>query len=138
MTIVSVGSFRKHLQKYAEFVFVSAPHLLVSASHLHSQCDSPLTNDSNTNDSTERSWWFNSDDHTFKGTNKNGPAFGFDESVHLLEDAWQTLGPFHGILGFSQGACLVGLICSLSCRGCRSDLYSQFKESFSILHISDS
>lgn len=120
MAIVSVGSFRKHLQTYAEFVFVSAPHLHPSENK--SQCDRPLTNDSSSNESTERSWWFNRDDHTFKGTNKNGPAFGFDESVHLLEEAWQTLGPFHGILGFSQGACLVGLICSLSSRGCRSDL----------------
>lgn len=123
MATVHVGSFRKHLQKYAEFVFVSAPHI-VHTSDSESQRDGSLTNDSSSNDSTDRSWWFNKDDNTFKGTNKNGPAFGFDESIQLLEEAWQTLGPFHGILGFSQGACLVGLICSLSSRGCRSNLCS--------------
>lgn len=64
----------------------------------------------------EKGWWFNSDDRTFKGTNRNGPAFGFDESLRFVEDAWQTNGPFHGILGFSQGACFVGLICSLAMR----------------------
>lgn len=121
MAIVSVGSFRKHLQKYAEFVFVSAPHLL------HPTESEIQSDESNSKESTERSWWFNKEDDTFKGTNKNGPAFGFDESVHLLEEFWQTLGPFHGILGFSQGACLVGLICSLSSRGCRFDLYSYRK-----------
>lgn len=67
--------------------------------------------------SDARSWWFNSDDRTFKGTNKNGPAFGFDDSIRALEQAWQVLGPFQGILGFSQGACLVGLVCNLSMRG---------------------
>lgn len=32
-------------------------------------------------DDDSRSWWFNSDDRTFKGTNKNGPAYGFDDSI---------------------------------------------------------
>lgn len=66
---------------------------------------------------TERSWWFNVDNQTFKGTNKNGPAYGFDVSLHYVEEVWRTQGPFHGLLGFSQGACFVGLICSLSMRG---------------------
>lgn len=65
----------------------------------------------------ERAWWFNSEDRTFKGTNKNGPAYGFDETIRAVEQAWKLLGPFHGILGFSQGASLVGLICNLSMRG---------------------
>lgn len=68
-------------------------------------------------DRSERSWWFNKDDNSFKGTNKNGPAFGFDESLHLIENVWKTQGPFQGLLGFSQGACFAGLICSLSARG---------------------
>lgn len=73
--------------------------------------------------SDARSWWFNSDDRTFKGTNKNGPAFGFDDSIRALEQAWQVLGPFQGILGFSQGACLVGLVCNLSMRGSKQDTF---------------
>lgn len=76
-------------------------------------------NDTSTDESNSdaRSWWFNSDDRTFKGTNKNGPAYGYDDSIRALEQAWQVLGPFQGILGFSQGACLVGLVCNLSMRG---------------------
>lgn len=113
-----IGSFRKHVQKYAEFVFVSAPHVVQSTDTVIDGKTNGVSEDNKSeNESTEKSWWFNSDDHTFKGTNKNGPAFGFDESIHLVEEAWQTLGPFHGILGFSQGACFAALICSLSARG---------------------
>lgn len=122
------GSFRKHVQKYAEFVFVAAPHVIADDSD-SSDADlaSPSSSDdrSNSGDAkangvqkdTDRSWWFNKEDNSFKGTNKNGPAYGFDVSLRLVEEVWQTQGPFQGILGFSQGACFVGLICNLSMRG---------------------
>lgn len=76
---------------------------------------------------SDRSWWFNKDDGTFKGTNKNGPAFGFDQSLRLVEKAWEEQGPFHGLLGFSQGACFVGLLCNLSMRGSKSDQKNIYK-----------
>lgn len=53
---------------------------------------------------------------SFKGTNKNGPAIGFEDSLRLVEKTWKE-GDFHGLLGFSQGACFAGLLCSLSERG---------------------
>ncbi|EDW67700.2 esterase GA18864 isoform X2 [Drosophila virilis] len=62
----------------------------------------------------QRSWWANKDDGTFKGTNKSGPAYGFQESLRVVEEAWKSQGPFQGLLGFSQGACFVGLICGLA------------------------
>ncbi|XP_034130656.1 esterase GA18864 [Drosophila guanche] len=97
-----LGSFRKFTSKYAEFVFISAPHI---AAPLESAAE-PVPQ--------QRSWWANKDDGTFKGTNKGGPAFGFQESLRLVEEAWKTQGPFQGLLGFSQGACFVGLICGLA------------------------
>ncbi|XP_022210718.2 esterase GA18864 [Drosophila obscura] len=99
-----LGSFRKFASKYAEFVFISAPHI---AAPLESAAE-PLPVPE------QRSWWANKDDGTFKGTNKGGPAFGFQESLRLVEEAWKTQGPFQGLLGFSQGACFVGLICGLA------------------------
>lgn len=127
MVFPSTGAFRKHLQKYAEFVFLTAPHSVHSVNgeaskqsntiqHIEDS-DTKTTIDPDESNDDARSWWFNSDDHTFKGTNKNGPAYGFDDSIRALEQAWQMLGPFQGILGFSQGACLVGLVCNLSMRG---------------------
>ncbi|KAI8117407.1 UPF0483 protein [Lucilia cuprina] len=97
-----LGSFRKHVNKYAEFVFIDAPHKA-----------KPLEEGGEIQPD-QLSWWFNKDDGSFKGTNKNGPAFGFQESLKLVEETWKTQGPFQGLLGFSQGACFVGLICGLA------------------------
>lgn len=99
-----LGSLRKFINKYAELVFVTAPHV---APPLEAGAEP---------DPTQRSWWFNKDDGSFKGTNKNGPAFGFEESLKLVEKVWKE-EECSGLLGFSQGACFVGLLCDLSARG---------------------
>lgn len=102
-----LGSFRKHVGKYAEFVFLNAPHMA-----------KPMEEGAEPQPD-QLSWWFNKDDGSFKGTNKNGPAFGFQESLKLVEDTWKNQGPFQGLLGFSQGACFVGLICGLAKKKCK-------------------
>lgn len=119
-TLFAIGSVRKHLHKYAEFMFISAPHDVQIPADEISESTLPSNSDESTSENEEReekSWWFNSDNQTFKGTNRNGPAFGFDTSLFMVEEAWRLLGPFHGLMGFSQGACFVGLICSLAARG---------------------
>lgn len=128
--LIISGSFRKHVNKYAEFVFITAPHnvTIPAASADNSSMSSDSAEDDGNNSKVsddnasgegdnQRSWWSNKDDGTFKGTNKNGPAFGFNDSLRAVEEAWQTQGPFQGLLGFSQGACFVGLLCNLSTRG---------------------
>ncbi|XP_037045164.1 esterase AGAP003155 isoform X2 [Bradysia coprophila] len=104
-------SFRKVVSKFADLTFLSATHTAPPIDENHTDYD-PLT---------QKSWWFNKDEldaqnRSFKGTNKNGPAFGFEESLRLVEKTWKE-GEFHGLLGFSQGACFVGLLASLSERG---------------------
>lgn len=114
---VRKGVVRKHLKSYAELIFITAPHDVPV--EVVDDCES-TSNDSSPPieiDDTEKSWWFNSEDRTFNGTNINGPAFGFDISLKMVEEAWRTLGPFHGLLGFSQGGCFAGMICSLANRG---------------------
>ncbi|KAL9694256.1 hypothetical protein quinque_013541 [Culex quinquefasciatus] len=102
-----LGSLRKFINKYAELVFVTAPHV------------APTMEAGAEADPTQRSWWFNKDDGTFKGTNKNGPAVGFEQSLKLVEKVWRE-EQCSGLLGFSQGACFVGLLCDLSARGMTS------------------
>lgn len=102
-----LGSLRKFISKYAELVFVTAPHV---APPMEAGAEA---------DPTQRSWWFNKDDGTFKGTNKNGPAVGFEQSLKLVERVWRE-EQCSGLLGFSQGACFVGLLCDLSARGMTS------------------
>jgi len=95
------GSFRKFTKNYANFHYIDAPHLA-----------KPF-NDEDEQVEEQRSWWFNKDDKSFKGTNQSGPAFGFEESLKVVEDAWKS-GDYQGLMGFSQGACFISLICSLS------------------------
>ncbi|XP_055538560.1 esterase AAEL000016 [Wyeomyia smithii] len=102
-----LGSFRKFISKYAELVFVTAPHIAPPL---------PDSDPGTESDPAQRSWWFNKDDGTFKGTNKNGPAVGFEESLKLVEKTWKA-EQCCGLLGFSQGACFAGLLCDLSARG---------------------
>lgn len=101
------GAFRKTVNRYADFVFISAPHV------------APPLNDGDAPNEEQRSWWSNKEDGTFRGTNKSGPATGIEESIKLVEKAWKEQGPFHGLLGFSQGACFVGILCSLAMRECK-------------------
>lgn len=63
-------------------------------------------------------WFFNREDCTFRGIRDGGPAIGFDQTVQFIEEIFEKEGPFDGILGFSQGACLVGLLCCMQQRGC--------------------
>lgn len=101
------GSFRKFVKNYANFTYITAEHFA-----------KPLK-ETDEIDENQRSWWFNKEDGSFKGTNENSaPAIGFTDSLKLVEKIWRE-GNFHGILGFSQGACLVSLICSMSERNCK-------------------
>lgn len=87
-------------------------------------------------------WFFNRDDCTFRGTREGGPAVGYQESIEYLESVFKEHGPFDGILGFSQGACLASLLCYLRVKGCK--LRYSFSLIFCLrfkvdahLHISD-
>jgi hypothetical protein len=91
------GSFRKFTGNYANFTYISAEHLA-------------KTDD---NDGEQKSWWGNKDDNSFRGTNQDGPAIGFEASLKQVERVWRE-GNFQALVGFSQGASFVSLICSMS------------------------
>ncbi|CRK90185.1 CLUMA_CG003899, isoform A [Clunio marinus] len=95
------GSFRKFCKNYANFTYINAPHLAKP----FNEDDEPVEE--------QRSWWFNKDDGSFKGTNQSGPAIGFEASLKVVEDAWAS-GDYQGLMGFSQGASFISVICSLS------------------------
>lgn len=63
-------------------------------------------------DDTARSWWFTKD-HSFSSRDEPDTCIGLEESVRLVEETWRTAGPFDGLLGFSQGACLVSLLSAM-------------------------
>ena len=52
-----------------------------------------------------RTWWLLNADRTVYTE--------FDVSMRYLEEIFRTKGPFDGVLGFSQGAAMTGILCSL-------------------------
>ncbi|KAB0800323.1 hypothetical protein PPYR_06063 [Photinus pyralis] len=108
------GSFRKMVQRWAQFYYITAPHKVVLVEDM-SKAGEVTEKDEEQSD--QYGWWFNRDDYTFRGIRKGGPAIGFDMSIKLIEETFEKYGPFDGLLGFSQGACFVGLLCDLQQRG---------------------
>jgi len=107
-----MGGFRKSIKNIAELVFVSAPLLIP----VEETSDAVYGN--NIMRETEcvkagRSWWFNSENQVFSSKIKSKDAVGFRDSLNTITDAFKSMGPFDGILGFSQGASLASLLCGL-------------------------
>ncbi|XP_018324091.1 esterase AGAP003155-like [Agrilus planipennis] len=114
------GSFRKTVQKWAQFTYITAPHKVVNENN-----EKEIVSDVGDGTNEEQySWWFNKENNSFRGTVKGGPAVGFEESLILVEKAFKEFGPFDGILGFSQGACFVGILCSMQQLGLLSYHFS--------------
>ncbi|RWS29314.1 hypothetical protein B4U80_10384, partial [Leptotrombidium deliense] len=99
------GGLRKLLKNVVDFVFVDAPHLV------------PLGEQNPDADSQFRSWWFSerseSNVNSFYSGKHSDICIGFDESLKVIDEACAMQGPFDGILGFSQGAAMVALICTM-------------------------
>jgi len=98
-----LGAFRKAVGKRAEFVFIDAPLVVPSASG--------EGGDDAGEKAEERGWWFSAEGKisSFNALEETKICPGFEASVKAIADAESALGPFDGILGFSQGAAMVGL-----------------------------
>ena len=70
-------------------------------------------------------WWFNTEDHTFKAIEPSDLSVGFEESVAVIEKTFKEVGPFDGILGFSQGASFVSILCAMQQKK-RNELFILF------------
>uniref|UniRef100_A0A3B1K5F1 Esterase OVCA2 n=1 Tax=Astyanax mexicanus TaxID=7994 RepID=A0A3B1K5F1_ASTMX len=79
--------------------------------HLNSQ---DQENSSSAGDEDQRGWWFSDvQAHSFDARQDCESSLGLDESLEAVRVAVKELGPFDGILGFSQGAALVAMVCAL-------------------------
>ncbi|KAM4797007.1 esterase OVCA2 [Rhinophrynus dorsalis] len=107
-----MGALRKILRGRVEVVNISAP-LLVSDADLN-------TNDGGSDCLREepRGWWFSNPlNNSFNAMEEVTSCSGLEDSLQTVAKAFAELGPFDGILGFSQGAALVAMICSLKQQG---------------------
>lgn len=98
-----LGAFRKAVGKRAEFVFIDAPLVVPSASGEGGKPGEDA--------GEERGWWFSAEGEIscFNALEETKICPGFEASVRAIAEAEAALGPFDGILGFSQGAAMVGL-----------------------------
>ncbi|XP_034949593.1 esterase OVCA2 [Chelonus insularis] len=97
-----LGSLRKSFKQKVDFIFAQAPHVVP-----------PHQFDNEENEVDGRGWWFNTEDHIFKATVPSNLSVCFEESVKVIEKIFEEQGPFDGILGFSQGASFVSILCSM-------------------------
>ncbi|KAK0174732.1 hypothetical protein PV327_010468 [Microctonus hyperodae] len=100
-----LGSLRKYFKQKINFVFVQAPHKVP-----------PLEssdNDEEPSDIDVRGWWFNTEDHVFKATEPSNLSVGFEESLAVIENVFKNDGPFDGVIGFSQGASFISILCAM-------------------------
>ncbi|KAM9846922.1 esterase OVCA2 [Aulostomus maculatus] len=107
------GAFRKLLKKQVELVYLNAPHSIPAASgEVPHKENSPGHGPQG--DEDPRGWWF-SDIHarSFNAQQDCEKSLGLSESVTAVREAVKVRGPFDGILGFSQGAAFVAMLCSL-------------------------
>ncbi|CDR98718.1 related to FSH3-putative serine hydrolase [Sporisorium scitamineum] len=102
------GAIRKACRDVADFTFINGP-LLVQPITAAGDLDAPDIEDGKVVDENTpieeqpRAWWRADDD---------GNYLDWDKSVDYINDVLQKEGPFDGIVGFSQGGCLAGILAS--------------------------
>jgi hypothetical protein len=69
--------------------------------------------------SDQYAWWFSTENRMFDSKKPSDICLGFENSLALIEKTFEELGPFDGLLGFSQGAAFVGILCGMQQSNCR-------------------
>lgn len=92
---------------------MTAPHRVIQVCSAGDGSEiGPVSGTSEDQDS--RGWWFSDiQARSFSAQQECQDSLGLDESMSAVTEAVKELGPFDGILGFSQGAALVAMLCSL-------------------------
>lgn len=124
------GALRKLLKKHVELIYLSAPHSVAQASSEDAPEKENKLGPSPGGDEDPKGWWF-SDIHarSFSAQQKCEESLGLEESVTAVREAVKVQGPFDGILGFSQGAAFVAMLCSLQ----EQKLEPEFNFRFAVL-----
>lgn len=102
------GAIRKACREVADFTFINGPLIvqpITSAGDLDAPDveDGKLVDENTPIEEQPRAWWRADDD---------GNYLDWDKSVAYLNEVLKAEGPFDGIVGFSQGGCLAGILAS--------------------------
>uniref|UniRef100_A0A672PKE5 Esterase OVCA2 n=1 Tax=Sinocyclocheilus grahami TaxID=75366 RepID=A0A672PKE5_SINGR len=105
------GALRTILKKQVELVCISAPHHVPA---IQNQTNQEPEKTASGGDEDQRGWWFSDvQARSFNAQQECESSLGLEESVETVKTAVKDLGPFDGILGLSQGAALVAMLCAL-------------------------
>lgn len=123
------GALRKLLKKQVELVYLTAPHSVPPPSSEAPEKENgsgPGTG----GDEDTKGWWFSDiQARSFNAKQQCEESLGLEESVTAVRETVKVQGPFDGILGFSQGAAFVAMLCSLQ----EQNLEPEFRFRFAIL-----
>ncbi|XP_033834282.1 esterase OVCA2 [Periophthalmus magnuspinnatus] len=120
------GALRKLLKKSVELVFMDAP-LSVQPPDTGTVSPDKESSSGTPVEADPRGWWFSDvAARSFSAQQKCEVSLGLDQSVTTVRDAVKNLGPFDGILGFSQGAAFVAMLCSLQEQNLEPDFHFRF------------
>ncbi|KAI9480567.1 MAG: serine hydrolase FSH [Benjaminiella poitrasii] len=97
---------RKKLDKIADLVYVTAPQVTTDPKYTSEAHRAAVADENAPEEEKPFAWWHPYDDQQ----TEDGYYQGFKESVEFLKDTMIKEGPFDGIFGFSQGACLAAII----------------------------
>ncbi|CAO2644187.1 Esterase OVCA2 [Lemmus lemmus] len=110
------GALRKALRGRAELVCLSGPHPVPEAAApggagLLRKCSATYR-------SPQHSWWFSEQEaDVFSALEEPAACRGLEAALETVAKALDSLGPFDGLLGFSQGAALAAFVCALGQAG---------------------
>uniref|UniRef100_A0A1A8SL86 Esterase OVCA2 n=1 Tax=Nothobranchius rachovii TaxID=451742 RepID=A0A1A8SL86_9TELE len=124
------GALRKLLKKRVELVYLNAPLSVQqeSAGEVPNKENDSVSGSGS--DKDLRGWWFSDiQAKSFNAQQQCEESLGLDESVAAVREAVKVQGPFDGILGFSQGAAFVAMLCALQ----EKKLEPEFSFRFAVL-----
>ncbi|XP_028938368.1 esterase OVCA2 [Ornithorhynchus anatinus] len=101
------GALRKALRGRAHLVCLAGPHAVPQPQ------PGPQPPEEE-----PRGWWFSEpEEAAFSALEEPAACRGLEEALEAVREALEQHGPFDGLLGFSQGAALVALVCALGQAG---------------------
>lgn len=124
------GALRKLLKKQLELVYVTAPLTVPTAATEEVPKEENNSVPAPEGNEDPRGWWFSDvQARSFSAQQQCEASLGLQDSITAVREAVKNQGPFDGILGFSQGAAFVAMLCSLQ----EQNLEPEFKFRFAIL-----
>ncbi|KAI8082004.1 serine hydrolase FSH [Gilbertella persicaria] len=100
---------RKKLDKIADMVYVTAPHLILDPKYTSEAHRAAAADENAPEEEKPFGWWQPYRDQQ----TEEGFYQGFKESIERIKEIMIKEGPFDGVFGFSQGACLAGVLLTL-------------------------